>query len=226
MKRPYKSKAKSKAKGKVSEAVKKYIKSTISKDIENKYFLQDWAATSPLPATGSFYLLSHSAAMVQGTGVQNRLGDQVRLKDLKINLVLRTPSTYNSYARVLLVQFKNPNGVALALTDIMPTSAGAGPNRVLYPPQQLHERVKILYDKVHHVQATGNVTADYNYKFIKITKNSMNIKQTYITNGNAGTYADVETNSLYLVILGSVDNTSVARCEAIDMQHYITFEDA
>jgi len=213
---------------KVSDPVKSYVKKRITASQEKKYFTQDAPAVSPIPYTGTFQMLSYDllgTGMRQGAASNQRTGDTVNIKKLDVRLVLSTPSTYNSYARVLIVQYKNQKGLTLQLSDLMFNSAGAGPDRPLFPKHVLAERVKILYDKTHMVSATGNITADEHFKCVKIVKN-LNIKQKFVRNSNLGTVADVENNGIWIVILGSHDSGSVARCTLRDFQWSCEYEDA
>lgn len=170
-------------------------------------------------------LVSYSPAITQGTGVNNRIGDSIKLHNLNLRIHLATPSTYNSYCRILLIRYKQQDGRDLVVNDIMSTSAGYGPDRPLYPPTQLAEKVQILYDKVHYVQATGNITADENHKIVVIKK-YLGFKQTFLRNAGAGTYADISTNGVYLLLLGSHDTASTAHCVLRDCQWTLTYEDA
>lgn len=216
---------KGKKKVKVSPAVKKYVKSAISRDIETKYITQDGVAVNPIPYTGTMALVSYSPAITQGTGVSNRLGDKIKLKDLEIRLHFATPATYNSYVRCLLVQYKQQDGRDLVVNDFMSNTAGYGPDRVLHPDFILHEKVRILYDRIVEIGATGNVTADENHKILVIKK-KLNFFQSFLRNGSTGTYADIATNGVYLVMFGSHDLTSTARAALRDIQWRLTYEDA
>lgn len=216
---------KSKVKGKVTPAVRKYVRKALSANIEDKYILQDVPVTNPIPYTGTMALVSYSPAITQGTGVSNRIGDAIKLHNLNLRIHLACPATYNAYARVMLIRYKQQDGRDLVVNDIMSTSAGYGPDRPLYPPSQLSEKVHILYDKVHQVTATGNVTADEQHKVL-IIKKYLGFKQTFLRNAGSGTYADIATNGVYLLIFGSQDSGGIARCILRDCQWTMTYEDA
>lgn len=205
--------------------MKKYVKSSISRRIEDKYILQDGAVLNPIPFTGATTLLSHSPAISQGTGIANRIGDKIKLKDLNLRMHFATPSTYNSFVRVLIVQYKEQDGRDLVAADVMNTSAGYGPIRPLHPPQVLHEKVRVLFDKVYQVESTGNVTADENHKVVVIKKR-LGYVQSYLRNAAAGTYADIATNGTYLLLFGSQDAAATNRCILRDIQWSLTYEDA
>jgi len=215
-------------KPKVSTEVKKYVEEAISNRVEDKYIQEDAIAITPVSSTtGSALLISHTPQTVQGLGSNNRIGDKIRLKDLDMFIHLAgMTSTHNTAFRVMMIKYKDPNGIALTAGDFMVNTAGIGLNRpVLAKP--ILDRVSIMYDKIFHLPCVGNVSADVNHKIVRIRKKNLNLVQTYIRNANTGTIADVEKNAVYLWIFGLPDSAGVSsRGQVLDVQFTLTYEDA
>lgn len=187
----------------------------------------DWPVTptTAVPRIGTSYLISHGTQTVQGTGSNNRVGDSMLLKRFEGFLTFMAPAAYNTRIRVLMFIYKNPRGSALLTDDFMVNDAGAGVDRPLYPKHILHERVRCIYDKTIELKATGNITADYYYKQIRIKK-KLNVVQKFLKNSNTGTFADIENNAVYLVLQGGIDTTATPRSYLFDFQHNLEWEDA
>lgn len=95
--------------------------------------------------------------------------------------------------RVLVVIDGQPNGVAPGVTDVL---SSASPNAL--PNISYRKRFKILMDKTFFLNASGEAGSTRVFTG-RVPVNSI----TYYNAGSAGTVADIATNSLYLITVGS-----------------------
>lgn len=214
---------------KVGDNIKKYVKRTLDDRIEDKWILLDYATLNPVSATnGAGFLVNYGPAMVQGTSSNNRLGDKIRIKTLDTIIHLSgTDAIHNTAFRVLLIRHKNAENLALVTSDFMEAAAGVGLSRPLLPKTELNERVEIMYDQIHHLEATGNVTGDVNHKIIRIRKFKLNMVTKFGRGLSTGNATDIESNGLWIWVFGMTDNgTATSRGQVRDLQSTLTFEDA
>ncbi len=151
--------------------------------------------------------------ILQGDGGSSRDGNQVKIVGnlLKYTCTMDSAAT-TSQLRVLLVLDKQTNGVIAAAGDVLEdVTVFDG----IISPYNLDNkyRFRILYDKVHLFQASGNRTIQGG-KYIK-----MNERIRY--DGVAGTIADITSSSLFLMILSSTgangpDITFINRVRYVD----------
>jgi hypothetical protein len=96
--------------------------------------------------------------------------------------------------RIVVVQDKQTNGAALAITDVF-NAVQVNSLQNIYNA----ERFRILYDTRFMLNAYGEPISQRVVNF----EIPLNVLTTYNT-GNAGTVADINTNSLYLLVFGNV----------------------
>lgn len=110
-------------------------------------------------------------------------------------------STGATPCRILIVQDKQANGVAPAVTDVLLTNEAASPNNL-----SNSRRFKTLLD---YTDKTGIGTAGPQVLYVNEYK-KLDIPVEF-NNGVAGTIADITTNSIYAIVFcGNVGVANVA----------------
>lgn len=149
-------------------------------------------------ATGavSFVLLNGS---VPGTGATNRIGRKISMKSLFVRFYYDANSTTSSgYLRSMIVYDMQANGVAPTAADLF--SGGGTPFITMLTNMDNRDRFKIIHDRTLYISA-GTAVSDSNMKYYKKYfkwKNGLNV---IYNAGSAGTVADIQTGSLYLVVM-------------------------
>jgi len=140
--------------------------------------------------------------LAPGTGASERIGMKVSIRSIEMRYNLEvTPATgLEQTNRVLLVLDRQCNGAAPgALTDIITAASCQAPRNLAN-----RKRFKIIMDKSYAMGATavatGNPTSRWIKKYIKLGRP---IVEEFNT-GVAGTVADISSNSLYFVTIGSI----------------------
>jgi len=152
------------------------------------------------------YLLN---SVTPGDLINNRHGRSIKMSSLFLDLIVQPGSTtVNSTCRVFVVYDMQSNATAPNYTDIFSDVASVGPLdntqgcTVPRNPSNM-DRFKILYNRV--ISHTGTLTATgppvvtryHIKKYIKLRG-----LETRFNTGTAGTIADIQTGSLYLMTLG------------------------
>jgi len=150
--------------------------------------------TSVLNATGGIQLLN---GIARGDDINQRNGRQVTISALHLRLQASvTVSTgVDQVARVLVVMDQQPNGAALTIANVLDNSASyvyAQYNR------DYRMRFRVLRDMTFQLNAAAESGSQ---RFIN-ARIPVNAVMTF-NNGNAGTIADIATNSVYLITVGS-----------------------
>lgn len=154
----------------------------------------DTAATYAVDSTGSLALLN---GLTPGTGATERIGQKITIRSLEYrgyNYVTPTDGT-DQLQRIILVLDRQANASALTIAGVLQSAN-------VYSPRNLQnrKRFKILYDKTFNLNASAEAGSR------RFTKFYMKLRRPIITDyntGNAGTVADIVTNSLYLINLGT-----------------------
>lgn len=152
----------------------------------------DTAGTWANDTTGAVTLLN---GCTQGDDIANREGRQITMRSLEIKLTNFATSGdgLDQFQRVLIVLDKQANGSAPAITDILTANNVSAPRNL-----NNSKRFKIILDKRFYLNAsTESFSAVIWKKYKKL------FTQVQYNTGNAGTVADITTNSLYLVTLGN-----------------------
>lgn len=158
---------------------------------EMKYLDAGFAATA-VSTAGSINILN---SMAGGTTVSTRLGRQVTVVKCMVRLgfTVTAGTGVDQFQRLLLVQDHQANGAAPAITDVIVTSA---PNAQLNADNA--QRFKILHDATFHLNAAGEPGSQREMRFLK----RLHVPVQYNT-GNAGTVADMATNSMFAIFTGT-----------------------
>jgi hypothetical protein len=129
-----------------------------------------------------------------GTALNQRVGRQIQMRSLKYHLTAAVTAAtgVDQIHRVLIVLDAQPNGAALAYTDVL---NGGQSSQVNISNQK---RFTILYDERLYLNASGEPDS------ARLIDGSIGMHTIVQYNaGTAGTVADIATNSLYMIVLGS-----------------------
>jgi len=211
-----KTKRRGQKKAKVGKNVKKYVKRVLDNKIEDKHLFVTTTNDNILDV-GNKYLMN---GIRQGTGSGQRVGAKIRLKHFqcKYRLTLAGAAVSGCVVRVILFRDRQTNFATPSNTDIFQLSTA-----VLLPQQmfntEFRQRFKVLYDKRHSIEMSGGSTNIPKQVNGSINK-KLNFTTTYTT--DTGTVTDINTNSLYMMVIGS----EAANFPLILYNSLITYEDA
>lgn len=210
----------------VSKSVKQYVKKQIHRNEEDK-FLNATQTTATLDNTNpaqTFFLTGTG----QGAGETQRVGDQAKLKSLRMKLLLdANGSTVGQFmVRLLLVRQPINDGSDIDTTKILDYTSNSTIMTSPAPDFSFRNEYHVMYDKTFLMsgQPTTATSADGNSGvFPKIRKISIN---KYFKNGLLLNYvgattarADQNKNRIFLV---AITGTSVDMSLFINPQ--IVFE--
>jgi hypothetical protein len=131
--------------------------------------------------------------IAQGTSDITREGNQIKISSIQFKYYMEiNASTTATALRFILVQDKQTNGAIYTPGDLL---EDASPTDVIVSPNNLGNkfRFRILYNKVHTLSQNGS-RMQYKEFYKKV---ELPIRY----DGNAGTIADVNTNSLSMFIV-------------------------
>lgn len=152
---------------------------------------------TPSPGTGGlFYLLNGST---KGDDVNQRNGQRIRLRSMFINITtnINSLSTTDVLIRYIIFIDKQPNAAAPVLADVLEDTT-----YVIQSPMEIDNSKRFI--------VLANQKCAMSINGVRKMHKSIYKKLNYIVqynSSNAGTIADITTNSLYLLIL-SDDNTN------------------
>lgn len=155
---------------------------------------------APTWANGNIFSIS---GVLQGTGESNRVGNQVEFKNFSIHGTLQqsAAATYQA-TRLIIFKHKSPQGGQPTVSEVLDASSGAPYINAHYNLDNVPQAIQILSDTKH----TTNDNAPYKPFNINIEKD---VKTRYLSTG--GTYADVNTEGVYILILFNGSGYSQAR---------------
>lgn len=142
--------------------------------------------------------LSLLNGVVPGTGASQRIGRKIQMKsyELKLYANVDTATTITS-VRFMLVLDRQANAAAPVFADVYDQATTTTLRNI-----SNKARFKVLYDS-GLVSLTGNTAAPNDNSLVTFTHyRKCNIPVQYNA-GTAGTIADIQTNSLYLMAIGS-----------------------
>lgn len=190
---------------------------------QGEWKYKDVIVNADINSTATLTLLN---GIAPGTGAQERIGMKITVRSIQMSLrFTTTPATgVDQYCRVFLVMDRQCNGAVIgAPTDILAAGNVSGLRNLAN-----RKRFKIMWDKL--VPMGGNLNAagtPSTLPNMRIVKMYMKLRRPLVieyNTGIAGTVADISTNSLYLVTLGTeaAGNTDVnmvgyARIRYVDM---------
>ena len=142
--------------------------------------------------TGAVHLLN---GIARGDDINQRIGRRVVMRSIEMrveSLVTATTGVDQNH-RVLVVFDRQTNAVALTAADVLTAVDINSPRNLTN-----RSRFKIIYDNLHHLNASGEsgshkVIDWYKRLWFPVTFNS----------GDDGTVADIQTGSMYLVVVGN-----------------------
>lgn len=219
---------------KVKQDVKVIKRALESKEITTlatPTLIKNLSATQPTTALPGYQLLN---GLTQGTGSEGHVGDKVRFKYLDMKLRVShsstaTPLWENHPFRILIVKEKCANGTDQSLLSIFGTATPA-----CYATRNITNRdpnrFKVYYDRTfilgpYSTQAYNSATL-YNGALPDIKFINIRIPLDFTTDysrGNAGTIADIDTNSLVIHVI--TENT-VDSGIYVSMLYNLKFDDA
>lgn len=202
-------------------ATQGYVKRVMSGRIEKKLFdlgVGDVAVNT----TGAFQLLN---GLVRGTGLYGeRVGAQITMDSIEISGKVghngymgaaNATATQQQVARLIVVRDKQTNGAIFSLTDLLDTATA----NALYQGDWLG-RYEILLDKrwvcpSMTTDASGNPSlvsqpGGVHAFYFKIPCK----RKVHYNNGNAGTVADIDQGSIYMLWVGDNAASVTAACTA------------
>ncbi len=136
--------------------------------------------------------------LAQGLTDTTRIGNKIMLSGLQFRYLAK--DTVQNSVRVMIVQDKQTNGAIFAAADVL-ADVTAIDNVASLRNRDESLRFRVLYDRVHLISLTGKDSV-YVSKFIKL-----NVPVKY--DGNAGTIADITSNSLAILHVSEVASSNI-----------------
>lgn len=155
----------------------------------------DTTVSVAVNTTGTYTLLN---GLVPGAGASQRVGMKVAIRSLELRFVgsCDLVGGLAQTNRFIILRDGQANGAApAALTDFLNTGTYLGVRALIN-----RRRFKILRDRAYELTP---VAGDYSRKTFHIYMKFSRPIITEYNAGVAGTIADIATNSLYLITLGS-----------------------
>lgn len=176
---------------------------------------------TPISAT-----VSQTASLTLLNGMQNgntattRIGSKIDIKSLQMRMDMSSVLsnvTLGSEIRLVILQDKQTNGAAPPnLASIMTSADYLGMRNL-----DNRKRYKFLLDKTFVITPTGTEGQEQFYtKYLKWNRRPI---QTEYNSTNAGTVADITTNSLYVLLVG--DQVSASYTPGLNGLFRIRFTD-
>lgn len=182
------------------------------KNMSPEFKYNDINNNSAITPAGVFSLMN---GLVQGTSAVTRIGQRIIIRSILLNILLYgQPVQPYSMLRFMIIQDKQPNGAIFTLGSLLENPA-AGSSTLSPLNYDNTKRYKILWDKRFVLCNSANQE-----KFIKYYK-KVYIPVEYNV-FNAGTVADINKNSLYLLVINS-DNINVP---SFSWYHRIRYTDS
>lgn len=158
----------------------------IKKGIERK-LIQTVETNSNIGSTPTRTLIS---GVTRGDSAVERDGSQITMVNIRFKALLKKhASATNTNVRLMLVQDSQTNGANFATADLLSDTSA---DDCLVSTRNLDnmKRFRVLMDRLYHLNDTSPSAYITYYKDLKI-------KCRY--SGNAGTIADINDNSIFLV---------------------------
>jgi len=223
--------AKSKKRAKIAPSTKKEITQIVKKQInkreETKVYSSSNAISSSL-ASGTIYNLSPTQQIVQGTGINQRIGNEIFLKNITITLVMQNRLQQSLYYRLMVIWM--PEWLSASWTYNTGITSGTElfwtSSNLISAPVNYKLGNTILYDKVFNLSTkTNNGAAPYYQQQFKRVKVKINKKLTYEPGTNFFT-----KKQLFVVLIPlSIDagiTPGVSSVGATDIHCLTSYQDA
>jgi len=136
----------------------------------------------------------------QGDDINQRSGDTVQLKHLRLQISAYEPTAnVSSTWRLIVFSDTMANGAAPAVTDVLDSASFASPYKGINAQRR---RFKILHDKLHVLVGTQP-----NQEVFDIVDIPLNITRYY--NDTTATSTNIGKNALFALVISSNGTTSV-----------------
>lgn len=133
--------------------------------------------------------------LTRGAADGTRIARGVHMVGMELRAYVTTPEAATEQSgRVIIVYDRQPNGAALAITDVINTSTTIGVRQY-----DNEKRFEVLYDNVYTIQEHG---AEFKQPHFEIYLPLNHI--VHYNSGNAGSVADIVSGSLYIISVGNV----------------------
>ncbi len=169
-----------------------YPRKAVSSRIAPELKAVDTAVSLNCDTTGAILLLN---GVAPGTALNERVGRQIMMDRLSYRLqgTVTAATGVDQFHRFMIVLDRQPNGAALAINNVI---LGGVTSQVDLSNQK---RFKILHDERYYLNASGEPGSGTVYG------GDIGLRtRVQYNSGTAGTVADIATNSLYLIVLGSI----------------------
>lgn len=154
---------------------------------------KDTSISQVQDTTGALTLVN---GVARGDDIGDRTGRKVIIKSIEAHFISGVTSAtgVDQYQRLILFVDHQPNGAAPAATDLLVSNSYQSLKNL-----DNRARFTILYDRVYALNAAGEsgskIVLPTYYKRVNIP--------VIFNSGDAGTIADIQTNSIYLLSVGS-----------------------
>lgn len=166
---------------------------------------------------------------VPGNAIQNRLGRRIRMKSLRIQGMINQyqagTTPIDDFIHIYVVYDSQPNGATFATADLIQSCDAAGTTGTgtfSFINMSNSKRFKVIRHESMKIETTGaaaNQPAQESTDFKKVQSIDWWIPlkdlDTQYNTGTAGTIADIQTGSLYLMLFGA--------SAAADSQYALTY---
>lgn len=161
--------------------------------------LQYFDSSGSLGTNAASWVYQNIFSPVQGTGSSSRYGDKILAHSLQISLYVGANNPY----RIVFVYDRQPNGALPSSPLPMLTVASDA-----FKDPDYRERFVILRDFwISNDSGSGTRSSDpRNNNFQRVLVKLRNLPSTF--NGNAGTIADCQTGSYFIMIYNASTNAN------------------
>lgn len=172
-----------------------YYKKMQNEHLHHELNFVDTTFTNVVVSTTAILTLVNG--LTQGTTASTRVGRQILMKSVEIKGHFVADSTTSiTPVRCMLVLDHQPNGAAPAFTDIYDTAVPSSLRNI-----SNKKRFKVLFDS-GIIAITGNTSSSNENTLVPYEHYRKLKVPVQYNSGNAGTIADIATNSLYMCFIG------------------------
>lgn len=213
------------------KAVVGVVKRQLAKQAELKWFGGGWVDTAV--GSGAGYQQQNMTLIGQGLADNQRIGDQIKLKSIHLNVRLKGPTTAVSplgqSVRVMVFQFKAPSTTAAPIAPsvnqlLIADVATGGRSALSFRYVDYQRSYIMLFDRTYHIddQATNVGTAGNWLKLIKLRIPLKYCKRTI--EFSAGGMES--SNSIWVAAIGSEPLIGAGNDARIAVEYRLRYTDA